>query len=209
MGQSEIVNQKKTSFAKVQKPIAKPSTSVAGFSSAAIQRAMADPRSLPPNAILQLQRNIGNRAVQRLLNPAQRSAPPIARPAQKGAAPSIQRKMAFKPDDLHDSFSFGGQYNKTVGVQTNFARLKELLAQYEKTNNPRVEVKLLERMEIAAETWLKYHDKNSQQPSKKSLSVKRLLTAINAELLPARAAAAKQHEQEQTDYLQNIKSGDM
>ena len=57
--------------------------------SLSIQRAMADPRSLSPGEVLQLQRSIGNRAAQRLLS-ANKTSPPRA-------APRIQTKLVVGP----------------------------------------------------------------------------------------------------------------
>src|SRR5262245_27896303 len=60
---------------------------------ATIQRALASPRALSPADVLQLQRTIGNHAVQRILNPAPQ---PVAspRPGPLGRLQHIQRALA-------------------------------------------------------------------------------------------------------------------
>ncbi len=58
-----------------------------------LKQASADPRSLPPSAIPQLQRSLGNRAVTRALAQPHQSAP--AGPVRQRAPALVQRKRNF------------------------------------------------------------------------------------------------------------------
>lgn len=71
------------------------------LSHATVQRALANPRALSPNDILQLQRTAGNQAVLRMITPVQNqpTSPQtltISTPSKANAQPRIQRKRGKK-----------------------------------------------------------------------------------------------------------------
>ena len=68
----------------------KVSTAPLPLAHATVQRALANPRDLAPNDILQLQRTVGNRAVSNLLR------------GQGSNIPSIQAKLQVGP--AHDKY---------------------------------------------------------------------------------------------------------
>src|SRR5687767_11005795 len=114
MSQRQPVEAKEVNSAKKQGLV--PAAQQLDLSQAVVQRALANPRSLAPNDILQLQRTVGNQAVQRLLAGQLQRSPQDGFEAGKNFEQQLSRTKGSGtplPRKTQDEFesSFGANFS--------------------------------------------------------------------------------------------------
>lgn len=99
---------------------------------------------------------------------------------------TIQRKMDFKPEDLHGELSLMAMGNKAIGKESKFSKMKNLLTDYWATHEAAEEATLLEGLIGVSGDWIT----KSKKDSTKSSSVLQLNLRAKHELPKAQKKAA-------------------
>jgi len=91
----------------------------------------------------------------------------------------IQRRMAFKTEDLEGSISARAKVKGFFGKSSTFSKIKNLLTKYENANAPSVQKTILNELRALAQSWL---DKHTDDPQKRA-SLEKMIPAIDQELI--------------------------
>lgn len=159
-----------------------------GISSEQLQRAIASPHSASPQQLLQLQRQYGNRAVERCIRGAQaeRDAQPGGNEAARDGTVGgpIQRKFSFEfTANVGQRALLSGQLKSGLGKRddhnTAYAHIMDAYKRYANAPDAKQELVHLHTMNALCKNYVATHaDKNY----KKTFSVQDLLARCEKEL---------------------------